>query len=69
MGSTSTGHAPLAAIGQGTERIEDALRRHFPGERVERIDSDRTRSAGTLESLFEAKERRVASIQEYLARG
>lgn len=48
------GHTPLTAIGQGTERIEDALRRHFPGQRVERIDSDRTRSAGTLESLFDA---------------
>ncbi|MDN5873425.1 MAG: primosomal protein N' [Sinobacteraceae bacterium] len=48
----SCGHAPLAPVGQGTERIEDALRRQFPGERVERIDSDRTRSASALEKLF-----------------
>ncbi len=48
------GHFPLAPVGQGTERIEDALRRHFPGLRVERVDSDRTRSASALERLFDA---------------
>lgn len=47
------GLSPLTPVGQGTERIEEALRLRFPGERVERIDSDRARSAGALARLFE----------------
>jgi len=47
------GQSPLTPVGQGTERIEEALRRRFPGERVERIDSDRTHSASALTRLFE----------------
>jgi primosomal protein N' (replication factor Y) len=42
----------LIPVGQGTERIEDALRRLFPDIRVERIDSDRARRAGELERLL-----------------
>lgn len=44
---------PLHAIGQGTERVEETLRQRFPGRRIERIDSDRTRSARVLAGLFE----------------
>ncbi len=47
------GQSPLTPVGQGTERIEEALRRRFPGERVERIDSDRAHSASALTRLFE----------------
>lgn len=42
----------LMALGQGTERIEDALRNHFPRHRVERLDSDRARKAGEMERLL-----------------
>jgi len=42
----------LAPVGQGTERIEDALRERFPNHRVERFDSDRVRRAGELERLL-----------------
>lgn len=52
MECPSCGQQPLHAIGQGTERVEEALRQRFPGRRVERIDSDRTRSARVLAELF-----------------
>jgi primosomal protein N' (replication factor Y) (superfamily II helicase) len=42
----------LVAVGQGTERIEDALRNRFPRHRVERFDSDRLRKAGELSRLL-----------------
>ena len=35
-------------LGQGTERLEDALRAQFPGYEVARIDSDSTRLKGTM---------------------
>lgn len=47
------GQQPLHAVGQGTERVEETLRMRFPGRRIERIDSDRTRSARVLASLLE----------------
>jgi primosomal protein N' (replication factor Y) (superfamily II helicase) len=37
------GNAELSPVGQGTQRIEDALRRIFPDARVLRIDRDSTR--------------------------
>lgn len=42
----------LVPIGQGTERVEEALRAKFPHHRVERFDSDRLRRAGELERLL-----------------
>ena len=45
------GHA-LIPLGQGTERIEDALRIALPGKRVERFDSDSIRKRGELERLL-----------------
>lgn len=42
----------LIPVGQGTERIEDALRERFPGARIERLDSDRVARAGELERLL-----------------
>lgn len=44
--------AKLVAIGQGTERVEDALREAFPAQRIERFDSDRMRRRGELERLL-----------------
>ncbi|MGH8506113.1 MAG: primosomal protein N' [Stenotrophobium sp.] len=42
----------LVALGQGTERVEEALRARFPQHRVERFDSDRLRRAGELARLL-----------------
>ncbi len=42
----------LRPIGQGTQRIEQALSRHFRGYPVARIDRDAVRRKGGLENLF-----------------
>lgn len=42
----------LIPVGQGTERVEETLRRHFADMRIERFDSDRMRRAGELERLL-----------------
>lgn len=39
-------------LGQGTERIEEALRTHFPEQVITRIDSDSTRLKGTMDKAF-----------------
>jgi primosomal protein N' (replication factor Y) len=36
------GNPDLAPVGQGTQRVEDALARHFPDARILRIDRDTT---------------------------
>jgi primosomal protein N' (replication factor Y) (superfamily II helicase) len=36
------GNADLAPVGQGTQRVEEALTRHFPQARILRIDRDTT---------------------------
>jgi len=41
--------AELRAVGQGTERLEQALTREFPGHALERIDRDTTRRRGEIE--------------------
>ena len=43
---------PEKPLGHGTERLEDALTHHFPGERITRIDSDSTRPRGALEQAL-----------------
>lgn len=40
-------------LGQGTERLEDALRAHFPEQRIARIDSDSTRARGSIQKALE----------------
>ncbi|MHB1951197.1 MAG: primosomal protein N' [Acidiferrobacteraceae bacterium] len=53
----SCGGGSLKALGAGTERIEEALVRQFPGAVIERIDRDTTRARGTLgERLRRASE-------------
>lgn len=47
------GGLSLQPVGQGTERLEAALERHFPGLPVERIDSDRMARAGELERVLD----------------
>lgn len=48
------GNQDLEAVGQGTQRIEEALRRMLPGARIARIDRDSTRRRGAAESAFAA---------------
>ena len=43
------GAAHLHGLGEGTERVEDALTKLFPRARIERVDRDSTRRKGALE--------------------
>jgi len=44
-------------LGEGTERLEEALRGHFPGRTVTRVDSDSTQRKGAMhEALDQARE-------------
>jgi len=42
----------LKPVGQGTERIEETLKRFFPQQRIARIDRDATRSRGSLSEIL-----------------
>jgi len=42
----------LRALGQGTERVGEALRSHFPDVEVIRIDRDSTRQRGAMQDLL-----------------
>jgi primosomal protein N' (replication factor Y) len=46
------GSADLRPIGSGTERIEDALVKHFPEHNISRIDRDATRRKGSMEAIL-----------------
>lgn len=45
------GNAELSPVGQGTQRIEDALNRLFPAARVLRIDRDSTRRKDAWDTM------------------
>ena len=64
--------ADLRAIGQGTERSEQALQRHFPHYRITRIDRDSTRRKGSMEQKLREAESGHAQIllgTQLLAKG
>ena len=66
------GGGNLVPVGQGTERIEDALRLRFPASRIERVDSDRLRSGTQMKKLFaDVREGRVNILvgTQVLAKG
>lgn len=68
----SCGGHKLLPIGEGAERVEEALKNRFPGKRIERFDSDRLRAAGRLEALLaDVRERRVDVLvgTQMLAKG
>src|SRR6185312_14717417 len=48
----SCGAADLAPVGQGTQRVEDALREALPGARIERVDRDSTVRKGALQDVL-----------------
>ncbi|MFQ5487989.1 MAG: primosomal protein N', partial [Gammaproteobacteria bacterium] len=47
------GGLDLHPLGQGTERVEEALARHFPDTEIIRVDRDSTRRKGSLQALLE----------------
>lgn len=47
------GSVDLRALGEGTERVEQALQRHFPGVGIARIDRDSTQRRGSLQQLLD----------------
>lgn len=68
----SCGGSKLVPVGEGAERVEEALKNRFPGRRIERFDTDRLRAAGKLEALLEdVRERRVDVLvgTQMLAKG
>ncbi len=58
-------HAELRPVGQGTERLEQALAREFPDQAMERIDRDTTRRRGEIERRLE----RVHNLEARLLLG
>lgn len=68
----SCGGKKLVPVGEGAERVEEALKNRFPGKRIERFDTDRLRAAGKLETLLDdVRERRVDVLvgTQMLAKG
>jgi primosomal protein N' (replication factor Y) len=66
------GSVDLRALGQGTERLEQVLKRAFPALGIARIDRDSTRRKGSLQQLFsEIRQgrRRVLIGTQMLAKG
>ncbi len=65
-------HDDLLAVGEGTERIEQALREAFPDETILRIDRDTTRRKGSLESALadaQSGKARILLGTQMLAKG
>ena len=56
------GAGGLKEIGAGTQRIEEALTRAFPGARIVRVDSDSTARKGALEDKLELAHSGAADI-------
>ncbi len=66
------GSIDLRPVGQGTERVEEALRARFPDTGIERIDRDATRRKGALEEKLERVHSGAARIligTQMLAKG
>jgi primosomal protein N' (replication factor Y) len=66
------GNPDLSPIGQGTQRIEETLRRHFPDARILRVDRDSTRRKNAwsdMRSRIEAREVDILVGTQILAKG
>lgn len=48
------GNQDLQGVGQGTQRVEETLRRHWPQARIARIDRDSTRGTARAGEAFDA---------------
>ncbi|MEL6950696.1 MAG: primosomal protein N' [Pseudomonadota bacterium] len=63
---------PYRALGEGTERVEQALATAFPGVGIARIDSDTTQAKGSRDALLESARRGDARLlvgTQMLAKG
>ncbi len=58
---TSCG-AEVKPLGEGTQRLEEALQKRFPQHRIQRIDSDTTQRKGTMDAALAMAEEGVADI-------
>ncbi len=66
------GSVDLRPLGSGTERVDDALARHFPDMVVARLDRDSTRRKGSLETILDDVSRgdcRILVGTQMLAKG
>jgi primosomal protein N' (replication factor Y) len=66
------GNPALSPIGQGTQRVEDTLVRHFPEARVLRVDRDSTRRKDAwigMRGKIEAREVDILVGTQILAKG
>lgn len=52
----------MIALGQGSQRIEESLKKHFPNEQILRIDSDSTRQKNSLDEALEKAKAGKAKI-------
>tara|TARA_B100000965_G_scaffold257846_1_gene217269 strand:+ start:67 stop:903 length:837 start_codon:yes stop_codon:yes gene_type:complete len=55
-------NSEMIALGQGSQRIEDSLKKHFPNERILRVDSDSTQKKGSLNEALETAKKGQAKI-------
>ncbi|MDR3491129.1 MAG: primosomal protein N' [Gammaproteobacteria bacterium] len=66
------GENDLQIIGLGTERLEQALQKHFPNFSIARIDRDSTQRKGSMENLLEkiqSGEHQILIGTQMLAKG
>lgn len=66
------GDADLAPVGQGTQRVEAALTRHFPSARILRVDRDSIRRKGAWQDMRSRIRERAVDIlvgTQILAKG
>jgi len=52
----------IAAFGTGTQKVEELVKKEFPGARVLRMDADTTKNKGDYEAILSAFSRREADI-------
>jgi len=55
-------NSEMMALGQGSQRIEDTLKKYFPNEQILRVDSDSTRKKGSLNEALETAKKGKAKI-------
>jgi primosomal protein N' (replication factor Y) (superfamily II helicase) len=71
-GCPECGNADLSPVGQGTQRVEEALARHFPAARLLRIDRDSTSRRlawPAMRRRIEAREVDILVGTQILAKG
>jgi len=54
--------AEVKPLGEGTQRLEEALQKRFPKHRIQRIDSDTTQRKGAMDAALAMAEQGVADI-------